>query len=228
MPQSIFVSVGRTFNAQQEAFVDALETYLRSQGMEPRTIGRNYFRNGQPLRVIADCMMECSGTVVIAFERMHLIHGVDQRGSPRQSDLTDLNVTTVWNHIEAALAYANHRPLLVLAENGLKLEGLLETGYDWWVQSVALEARVLGTAEFTQVFNDWKTSCNQTLKVPEPLPEKELLPDVGTLSIWKLFKSLKLAQVWTVLGALCTILIGVAAAAFWVGTQLARSGNLNH
>src|SRR5580698_5937848 len=130
MSQPIFISVGKTFNMQQEAFVSAVETYFRGQGLEPRTIGRNYFRNDQPLKTVTECMNECAGAIVIAFERIHIDRGTEKRSSPDESEVSGMNLPTVWNQIEAALAYAAHRPLLVLVENGLKLEGLLQTGYD--------------------------------------------------------------------------------------------------
>src|ERR1700733_9383398 len=166
MSLPIFLSIGKTFTPQQEAFVSAVESYLRGQGLEPRTIGRNYFRNDQPLKVVVECMKDCAGAIVIAFERIHVEKGEEKRGSPGHTDISGLNLPTVWNQIEAALAYATHRPLLVLVENGLKLEGLLQTGYDWWVQHVTLDQSSLITSEFAQIFGDWKARCAETSKTP--------------------------------------------------------------
>jgi hypothetical protein len=70
MLKPIFVSVGKTFTPEQEAFITAVENYLRAQELEPRTIGRNYFRNDQPLKTVTECMSECVGAIVIAFERI--------------------------------------------------------------------------------------------------------------------------------------------------------------
>jgi len=50
-------------------------------------------------------MQECAGTAVIAFERMHFAEGVEFRGSPKQKPLEDVSVPTIWNQIEAAMAY---------------------------------------------------------------------------------------------------------------------------
>ena len=41
MSKWVFFSVGRTFNDEQEAFVEAMEDLLESNGLTPRTVGRN-------------------------------------------------------------------------------------------------------------------------------------------------------------------------------------------
>ncbi|QNI31928.1 hypothetical protein H7849_23355 [Alloacidobacterium dinghuense] len=212
MSLPIFLSIGKTFTPQQEAFVSAVENYLRAQGLEPRTIGRNYFRNDQPLKTVTECMKECVGAIVIAFERIHVDKGSEKRGSPDASVLNEINFPTVWNQIEAALAYATHRPLLVLVENGLKLEGLLQTGYDWWVQHVTLDQSSLLSTEFAQIFSDWKARCAEAQKT-------STAPAVSAaeLSIKDLLGSLKVAQLWGLLAALFGVLAAVAATAFKLG-----------
>ena len=214
MSLPIFLSIGKTFTPQQEAFVSAVENYLRAQGLEPRTIGRNYFRNDQPLKTVTECMKECVGAIVIAFERIHVDKGSEKRGSPDASVLTEINFPTVWNQIEAALAYATHRPLLVPVENGLKLEGLLQTGYDWWVQHVTLDQSSLITSEFAQIFGDWKARCAETSKTPNAVTPAV---SAAELSIKDLLGSLKVGQLWGLLAALFGVLAAVAATAYKLG-----------
>lgn len=152
----VFVSVGRTSTEKQEKFVQAIEALLRAHGLEPATTGRSSFSSRQPLLAIHDLMKECVGTAIIAFERTHIENGADRRGHESERILANVNVPTVWNQIEAAMAYVHDHPLLVIVEHGLKSEGLLETGYDWYVQWVNLEPAELGGVEFQGVFADWK------------------------------------------------------------------------
>ena len=57
-------------------------------------------------------------------------------GKPEGANLLENEgLPTVWNQIEAAMAYTLGRPLLVIVEDGLVSEGLLEGKYDWIVQS---------------------------------------------------------------------------------------------
>ena len=70
---------------------------------------------------------QCAGAVVIALERTYFAEGIDKRGGgeTRERILKDVRLPTTWNHIEAALSYAQGLPLLVIVEEGLKEEGLL-------------------------------------------------------------------------------------------------------
>jgi hypothetical protein len=85
----------------------------------------------------------------------------EKRGSPNEKPLDGLNLPTAWNQIEATMAYTLGHPLLVLVENGLKSEGLLETGYDWYVQWIDLDVAVLSDHVFLAVFADWKKRTEQ-------------------------------------------------------------------
>lgn len=46
------------------------------------------------------------------------------------------------------MAYVLGHPLLVIVENGSRNEGLLEAGFDWYVQYVDLESSVLSSKQF--------------------------------------------------------------------------------
>lgn len=148
MSLDVFISVGRTSTPQQEAFVRAIEDHLRANGLIPRALGRSDWSSEQPLKFVQQLMRECAGTVIIAFERIHIAKGTEKRGSGEEKALEDAKIPTVWNQIEAGMAYERRHPLLVLVEDDLREEGLLERGYDWWVQRLPLSANALHTPEF--------------------------------------------------------------------------------
>ena len=156
MNTKIFLSVGRTFTPQQEIFVSTLENFLTSQGFTPQTVGRTYFSSQQPLKAVMELMDECAGSIILAFERTQIVQAFEKRGSKDERQIADLKLPTVWNQIEATIAYSKGHPLLVIVENGLKAEGLLEQGYDWYVQSVPLSQDALSGREFQGMFSDWK------------------------------------------------------------------------
>jgi hypothetical protein len=161
MSIKIFLSVGRTYTPQQEIFVSTLESFLTSQGFIPQTVGRTYFSSQQPLKAVMELMDECAGTIILAFERTQIIQAFEKRGSKDERQIADLKLPTVWNQIEATIAYSKGHPLLVIVENGLKAEGLLEQGYDWYVQSVPLSQDALSGREFQGMFSDWKRRVEQ-------------------------------------------------------------------
>ncbi len=152
----VFLSVGRTSNDGQENLVKAVEQYLQANGLIPQTVGRTYFSSKQPLVAIAELMHECAGSIILAYERLHLVDAIEKRGSSQEARFQRLNLPTVWNQIEAAMAYTLGHPLFVVVEEGLKYEGLLERGYDWYVKQVNLNDNLVGDTEFVGVFTDWK------------------------------------------------------------------------
>jgi hypothetical protein len=161
MAMKIFLSVGRASSQAQEDFVRAIEGYLQANGFIPQTVGRTYFSSLQPLQTVDTLMRECCGTIIVAFERVFLVEAIERRGSAQQTALNDVKLPTVWNQIEAAMAYMRGHPLLVIVERGIKSEGLLEKGYDWYVQWVELDQAAFTTAEFVGVFADWRRRAEQ-------------------------------------------------------------------
>ena len=229
----VFVSVGGTATAEQESFVRSIEDRLRSESLIPKTVGRNTFSADAPLKAITELMEKCSGIVVIALERSYFPSGLERRGGPRQGTLVETRLPTPWNHIEAAMAYAKHLPLLVIVEDGLKAEGLLEQGYDWYVQKLPLAEAALGSNEFNGVLADWKEkvlafqpgagtvvpAAGPVAPSPPPPTLRELNP--ADLSVRDLRGALRPVQLWSVTIALA----GLLAGAFSLGARLLPFGD---
>lgn len=207
----VFMSVGGTATERQESFVRAMEDRLRSEGLVPHTVGRNTFSSDAPLKTVTELIDSCVGTVVIALERSYFSSGSEKRGGPNEVALTDVKLPTPWNHIEAAMSYTRGLPLMVIVEEGLKSEGLLERGYDWYVQWIKPDPAELNSTEFNGVLSSWKQKMLQT-------PKKKASPSKAPtdLTIAELIGGLKPTQLWSVLVALA----GLVAGAFALGAKL--------
>jgi hypothetical protein len=204
----VFVSIGGTATDKQESFIRAVEDRLRAEGISPHTVGRNTFSADSPLKAITELMNDCSGAVVIAFERTYYPSGVEKRGGPRETPLNDVRLPTPWNQIEAAMAYSRNLPLMVIVEEGLRTEGLLERGYDWYVQRVLLDSASLNTNEFNGVLASWKHKM--TTRPPATTAA------ATDLTVAQLVGGLKPSQLWSLLAALAALIAG----AFTVGAKL--------
>ena len=198
----VFVSVGGTSNEQQELFVRSVENRLRAEGLIPHTVGRNTFSSDAPLKTVTKLLDKCAGTVVIALERTYFVSGIEKRGGPKESILNDTKLPTPWNQIEAAMSYARGLPLMVIVEDGLKSEGLLERGYDWYVQWVKPEATALNSIEFNGVLASWKQKMIET---PKKVTQHN---DIAALTITELLGSLKPSHLWSILTALAALIAG--------------------
>jgi hypothetical protein len=214
--KSVFVSVGSTSTKSQEDFVRAVEDRLRIEGLEPHTVGRNTFGSEAPLKTVTQLMDKCAGAVVIALERTYFAEGIEKRGGGEERILSDVRLATPWNHIEAALSYSQGLPLLVIVEEGLKEEGLLACGYDWYVQRVDCEPTALHSLEFNGVLSSWKEKLLQVASKNEETKRASLTVGPPDLTVGELLSGLRPSQLWAVLGAIA-ILVG---GAFAVGAKL--------
>jgi hypothetical protein len=203
---NIFVSVGSTSSSLQEEFVRAIEDRLRAEGLVPQTVGRNVFSADSPFTAVTKLMDTCRGVVVIALERLHIETGSEKRGGTSQIALGDVKLATPWNQIEATMGYVRKLPLLVLVEEGLRADGLLEKGLDWYVQTVALNRNSLNTSTFNGVLASWKQKLDAT-----PSDSVQVIPQPSEMTVAQLLGSMKPAQLWSILGALVAALAGAFA-----------------
>lgn len=209
----VFISVGTTANTEQEEFVRSVEARLRSEGLVPYTVGRNTFTSDAPLKAVTELLDKAAGTVILALERSYFPSGIEKRGGLREAALYNIKLPTPWNHIEAAMAYSRGHPLLVIAEAGLKSEGLIERGYDWYVQWVELTPSALSTLEFNGILASWKTKVEARAKTPSLASTSKLTAD---LTIGELVSGLRPAQLWGLIAAIVTLVAG----AFALGVKL--------
>jgi hypothetical protein len=122
----VFLSLTSPGRPAQEAFVASLVgmiarhnmTPVRTRGSGPSTLA--------PLEVVRQVMETCSGTIVIAMARNHVIEGLDYVNGEDGRRYQDRYLTTEWVQIEGALAYQLGHPILVLREDLVHPAGILD------------------------------------------------------------------------------------------------------
>jgi hypothetical protein len=167
MTTDIFMSVGRTATRTQARLVAEIETYLIENGLIPHTIGRDGFRVRRPLKHIRDMMAQCAGTIVIAFERIHIQAGTESRGGHDEQSFEDVRLPTVWNQIEAGMAYVLDHPVLVIAERGLRQDGLLEPEHDWYINWLDVDIPLRQNPQILETISDWKEQISAVQQTKE-------------------------------------------------------------
>ena len=215
----IFLSAGRTETPQQDAFLAAVTQYFEDDGFD---VVRALWSSEQPLKPIWRKMQECAGTAVIAFERLHFESGIEFRGGAKQKTLENVSVPTVWNQIEATMAYTLGHPLLVVVQDGLRDEGLLEGRYDWYVQRVPLDPGVFSQREFRGVCADWKARVmeaqGQLIQQHSSATSADSAHvDPDALTVGQLVSGLKATHLWGLIVAIVTALAAVFGAGFALG-----------
>jgi hypothetical protein len=208
---NVFVSVGATATEKQEIFVRAVEERLRSEGIIPHTVGRNTFSAVAPFEQVTELLNKCHGAVVIALERTYFPSGLEKRGGPKEAKLSEVRYPSPWNQIEAGMAFTRGLPLMVIVEEGLRSEGLLERGFEWYIQSVEPAASALATSEFNGVLSSWKQKVIQRANSMVSVELKRDVQPLEQLTLGDLFSRMKPSQLWSVLAALAALIAGAFA-----------------
>lgn len=185
----IFLSCGTPHDKSQEDFIAAVEAHLASHNCTPQTVGRSIYSARQPVEAARDLIGNCHGAVVIAFERTRIVSGLDRPDSPQQKDIQNESHPTVWNQMEAAMAYAQKIPILSLVQIGLKRQGMLSDRFEWKAIETDLNPALLATQEFRQVFSEW---IGLVRKESEKIEENEI--DPAQLKVGSLVKQLSAKQ----------------------------------
>lgn len=194
--QTVFLSLGRPYKPEYAAFAKALEDKCQEFGLELKSVGYNVGTHGRPLMKVIEVLDESIAAVIVAYKRVEIEKG-KEKGEPFTRTTY---VTTPWSHIEAAMAYDRGLPLLVLVETGIKLEGLLEFGNDWYVHEMNMTAAALQDTQFKLQFESWRKAMQQ--------PRKSLVvaPELEQITLGSFLKHVKLSHLIALLVGLITLL----------------------
>lgn len=129
----IFLSAGTPHNDIQRKYIESLQKYLRRRGILAETLGNTFWSIEAPLRPIHRKMREVFGCVVIALERYCSSKIVYKKGSDSEKNIKNQCYATVWNQIEAAMAYQLDLPLLICKEEKLATEGMFDPQIHEWL-----------------------------------------------------------------------------------------------
>ena len=208
MEGKVFISVGSAYTDAQKKFVDAVLQWLQEEGVSPQMLGRTVYPDKQPLKVIQETMKQCDGTLVIAFERIFVNEGQEKRGGTGAKALQSQIIPTVWNQIETAMAYGLEQPILVLAEEGARREGLLDDKFEWLVLPIKVDADIVNSHLFVGTLRSWFKNLTE-YKARREAEKKKLIEGInpGSLTVAELFSLMRPNQVWKCVGVLITIII---------------------
>ncbi|WP_367848206.1 hypothetical protein [Rhodoferax sp. WC2427] len=214
--RKVFMSVGSNGTPQQVAATDQIFSVVQASGLSPRQMEKNEWTAEQPLRGIRKVIEECQGAVVVAFTRYDFPSGTEYQKNGVQAPLLNARFPTVWNQIEAALAYGRDLPLLVVCEHGLRDDGLLEGRYDWKVFWTDFSPADLASDKFSGYVASWKKLVDERASANGTATESKDV-DLAKVPITRLLGMLNTPQIVTVVGTLGSLGAAIAAGAYKMG-----------
>lgn len=212
----VFLSVGATYSEEQEHFVSAFETFLSQNGCERLTVGRGSYSAKQPILRARELLEAAEGVVIIAFTRSLVKKAIDKPNSDAESELSNIKYPTVWNQIEAAMAFGLKLPILVILEDGLHQEAMLKDRLEFRAVVTPLQPGLFESDEFKGVFADFKEIA--ITRSEEMTSSANSQP--AALTVGELLRDLRPDQIWKTGAALFGLLSVVAAGAYWFGKNV--------
>ena len=147
----VFLSVGATYTQLQEYFVLSFESLLRDFDCERLVVGRDNPPSRQPVLEVRDLMNKADAVIVLAFTRVIVEKATEKPNADNPEDtkvLHSLRYPTVWNQIEAGIAFGLQRPLLIIMEEGLNSEAMLKDRTEFKAITVPFDASILQEPDF--------------------------------------------------------------------------------
>lgn len=205
----IFVSVGRRERPHHVRFVAALKELIEASGHDAYFMPNSY---ENPLDRLCRELRECDGMLVICFERIFAASAIEFRESQNAKPPIEPLVTpTVWNHVEAALARSLGLPVLILAEEGCRADGMLDSMVQIKTQWLEFEPEQLSKPHVRQLFDGWLRAMDDRASTGGPTAA---VADVSELRVWDVLKGLRFGEAVGLMVAIGAVF----SAGWWLGS----------
>lgn len=120
---NIFLSRPTWIDEKYKPGLEGFIRFLTAQNFSPRTLGTTDYPTSSPLDEVIALMRRCDGAVILGYPQIFIETGTIKNESVE----TPITLGTEWNHIEAALAYSLHIPLLVIHDSAVS-RGIFDRG----------------------------------------------------------------------------------------------------
>jgi len=112
MKRDVFISKPNALNPTQVEFWRHIEGMLYERNLRPRSLGTTDYPNCAPVNAVRRVLTECYGCIVIGFRQIHVIRGIEKIRTKKEKSISDCYFPTVWNQIEAGMAFMLQLPIL--------------------------------------------------------------------------------------------------------------------
>ncbi|MDH5525185.1 MAG: hypothetical protein OEY01_14510 [Desulfobulbaceae bacterium] len=129
---------------------------LENMELIPRTLGASDYPSKSPLDEVIEIMSQCSGAIILGYPQITIEQGRLKNIEIKPS----MSLSTEWNHIEAALAYSQSLPILVVHHNTVS-RGIFDRGVmNAFVHKVDMEIPSWSMNKaFSGALKKWKENC---------------------------------------------------------------------
>ena len=113
----IFISRLGSLDTRQLMFVNSVKDIVTKKfNLSCIELDRGLYDASNVMSSLSDKIESCSAMIVFGFKSIHVINGVYRDSTEDSSHVSNLFLSTPWNHIEVGMAIMNRIPVLLLVE----------------------------------------------------------------------------------------------------------------
>jgi hypothetical protein len=159
--KDIFLSRPSWINPRFQEGIDNFYNLLKSNDLNPRTIGQSDYPNESPLDEVIKLMEKCYGTIILGIPQIEITNG-KIRGEDTRSTI---ELGTEWNHIEAALAHSIGQQILIIHHKTVQ-RGIFDRGaINCYLYNVDMnDSSWPITSAISGALMSWKSKLTQLLQ----------------------------------------------------------------
>jgi hypothetical protein len=116
----IFISRPGQLDSRQKMFVDSTKAILEYKGFEFVELERDGYDAADVLSNLHRKISECSAMIAFGFQAIHIKEGVFRLSTDDSRTLSDVQLSTPWNHVEIAMAVGSQIPVLALTDDAIE------------------------------------------------------------------------------------------------------------
>lgn len=135
------------------------ESFLKEHECEIKTLGVTMFTSSTPLKAINSEIQKCDGCIIFGTPQMIVNQTILKPNTTNQKKIenTSISFSTPWNQIEAALAYAHEKPLMIISDELIHQEGFFENSTSKnFIQRYNLKSsKWYNSQAFIEITQDW-------------------------------------------------------------------------
>lgn len=150
--KTIFFSCAGNMTPKQSDYVASLENRLNKLNVQHIKIDRKQYRKSGQLGNIRSEIEKCDGVIIIGFKYMIVHDGICRPGTTEKKNIAGHILPTPWNNIEAGMACAIGKPILLLYDPDMR-EGIFDPDInDKKITRISMSS---DEAKFNEEFIKW-------------------------------------------------------------------------
>lgn len=115
--RKVFLSRPGQLDSRQMLFVDSAKTILVSKNFEVVELDRDRYDTADVLSNLNKLIGECNALLAFGFQSIIIKDGLYRLSTIESRSISNVHISTPWNHVEIAMAVVHGLPILALADD---------------------------------------------------------------------------------------------------------------